>query len=130
MWRKREGGLALVSFSFWLGLVGWGGDVMWEGRGGWRGKGRGREGERGSYVPSGAAVWLMGKDPDGTRVSVSVSVLVLWKVGSGSGIGGGCGRGGVGAWFVGCCVWLDWIGLVLVLCRVLLMEGGEARGYL
>lgn len=84
------------------------------------GEGIGGEGERGrgSYVPSGAIVWLMGKGLDGTRVSVSVSVLVLWKVGigSGSGIGGGCGREGVGAWFVG--VVFGWIGLGWFWCCV------------
>lgn len=54
------------------------------------------------YVPSGAAVWLMGMGLDGTRVLVSVSVsvlwMVLWMVGIGVGVVGRCGRGGVGAW--------------------------------
>lgn len=75
---------------------------MWRRKrgGGYRGK---REGGREKlfYVPSGAAVWLMGMGLDGTRVLVSVSVSVLWMVGIGIGVGvvGRCGRGGVGAWF-------------------------------
>lgn len=80
---------ALVEGEEGLFFYGGGGLVSFVGGlvGGKRGGGIG-------YVPSDAAVWLMGMGLDGTRV------LVLVLRTGGVGVGGRCGRGdGGGAWF-------------------------------